>query len=131
MCVTACLGANNAPPKRRDCIVKVDLDWQEEMTPASREELLESIAHLASIASGTLGNEYTASLAIREGSRSALFLQFKANCDDRLQMADRIVSLVRNKIPDAPPMIVLVDTVEPGPETIDVSGPSWEDRSIP
>lgn len=126
--ICACGAGDRALPLRKDCIVKIALEWPEKVTVQEREDVIAKVGIAMSLAATKLGQDYTINLAVPKSNRNAIYIQFKRNCSAREQMARRIVSHVKETVLSSPPMFLVPAVVEPGPDTIDTWGPSWADR---
>lgn len=113
-------------PNREDCIVKFDLQWQAGTTDLARETALtQMIGQMQSWVglqgSGTL----LPSLSVPLQSRSEMYLQFPERCDERFDIAQRLVTFSLVGVEGAPVAVVSQDRIEPGLATIDLRGPHW------
>jgi len=124
----ACDASESALPYRRQCIVRVDIDWPATTTKDfSKEKLLREISRVISTSESLGGPGYLVSQAIPSNNRDVIYLQFKQDCTNRLEMATRLTEFVSKSVTNAPDFDVASEFVEPGLETIEVWGPSWQD----
>ena len=110
---------------RQQCIVKVDLLWE-----YSEQNQIESI-----IKSIFASFEKTAELSFIDNmpsyvvpwkNRNVLYLQFRNNCEKRIEMAHKFLSEASKRIEKHPSYIVKKDIVEPHPSTIYITGEHWK-----
>lgn len=119
----------SSSPYRADCIVKIEFEWPAGTTDATREAAINVIIGRmhSSVAPG--GSDIVLpSLALPVDNRSAMYMQFLEQCDERFDIAERIVSIGLAGVEGAPLTAVSHDRIEPGEETINVWGPPWRDH---
>ena len=124
----ACTANDQPLPLRRDCIVKIQIEWPAQYRSASeREGLIREISNAMVMSGSRGGPPYLADQAIPRGQRDVIYLQFEKKCADRLEMARDLVAYVDQTVPGSPELLVSPEVVEPSTETIEVWGPSWSD----
>lgn len=123
----SCSANEGALPARKDCIVHIQLDWDASTPPADRLRIVNNVAEVISQAPAALGRDYLSSVAVPRGEPISIYLQFVRGCSRRVNMATKLIQLVRNNVVDAPSMEIDSAEIEPGPDTIDVWGPAWSE----
>jgi hypothetical protein len=116
---------------RTDCIVKVELEWDKldsfdiHSFNSNVADILHEYRLNKEISSVTFA--YVIGQTVDE--MGEYYLQFTGNCEDRVNLAQNVMSNVWMRFTKAPIYRVLSDKVTPSPQTIDVDGPVWIDKS--
>ena len=113
---------------RADCIVEINLQWPRETS--TRDKVKTAQEMLKRIRSSSNEGRITSSpdVAIQGKELELLYLQFSMDCDGRMQSAGILMQSVLSRVPGTPAYSISNSRIEPGPNTIEVWGPSWTDR---
>jgi len=125
---STCKAGDQLLPERKECIVKIEIKWPANAPSADEKEIIiRQISSAISTSSSRGGPNYLVNQAIPRGHRDILYLQFGRDCIHRLEIARSLAEYVMEAVPASPDLLVAPEFVEPGPETIEVWGPSWSD----
>lgn len=123
----SCSKAEHELPSRSDCIVRVHItDGQLEM-----REVEDSYPKISRAINESRGRGFPSappSLSIPSGDRRSIYLQYRENCPDRIELTEQLLSeYVQPYVSRMPAYKVSRETVNPSPRTIDIQGDFWMD----
>lgn len=123
--VSICSNAADLP-LRKDCIVEIELGWEEAASLSAKAATIEAMA--ANLRERYASSRMEPNLSFKEGL-DQIYAQFKSFCEDRLQQAEELMEALTRGVVGAPSYEVSSRRISPGPDTIDSWGPFWRDRS--
>jgi len=110
---------NGSTPTRSECIIGFNLDWSEVV--ADHHTVRNSFGDRPA---GEQRIRALAAMTISvDGTR--IYLQFKMECEKRLEMAAALIDFWRSEGLDIPVFMRIKDPIIPSPDTIDARGPYW------
>jgi hypothetical protein len=115
----AAAAAAEQKPTRSECIIGFRLDWS---------QVKDELASNNAMGSPT-GDKRIEALAgmMKSLDGERLYLQFRSDCDRKLEMALRVIDLWRSEGIDLPKFERILDPIMPSTRTIDLRGPAWRD----
>lgn len=117
--------------KRSDCIVRINIEWRNDINEEAKEHTIRSITDVIRTAPDLGFNRSPPSSAIQGNERQFIYYQFKDDCENRLENARLLLSHVRRMLENPPPLEVDSRSFLPGLDTIRSSGPWWIDQEEP
>jgi hypothetical protein len=125
--VSSCSDAESLP-LRADCIVEIELAWDDSMTTGDRAKTIALMFEQIDRFYRSHPSKERPNFALPGDDLDHLYAQFRSSCEQRTALAADLMSQVSRSVPTAPAYRVSHQMIEPGPTTINTWGPSWRDR---
>jgi len=109
-----------------DCITRIEFEWQNESDREKASITTEFMDSFISYFISSYGTEFPPpSSAVQGENREFIFLQFTANCKNKVEMTKSITEKVLMSSSHLPTVLFSNESFKPSYNTILVDGPYW------
>lgn len=125
--LSSCSKAERELPSRSECIVRVHIVDDQ----LGKHEIEDSYLQISRAIRGSKDRSFPStppSLVIPKSDRRSIYLQYRENCSDRIELTEYLLSeYVQPYVSIMPDYKLSAETVDPSPRTIDIQGAFWAD----